>query len=214
MKSAFLAFSLLSALAVPAQNRIPSGTVLPLRLETGLNAAKIKPGKMIRADVMQDIPGTAIHRGARVFGEIVSVSPTRLELSFNTLVTNGTRIPLKTNLRALASPLEIEDAQIPEDAADRGLPSALEQTTRQVGGEQVYRGAELVVRGVTTVGKPTPYGVLGKLNSDPPCRADLAENDQPQALWLFSTDACGVYGMDNLTVEHSGRTDPVGIIVL
>lgn len=214
MKSLCLSFLLLLPLVATAQNNIPSGTVLPLRLDTGLNAGKIKPGKIIRADLMQDIPGTSIHRGARVLGDVVGVTPTRLELSFNTLVTNGTRIPLKTNLRALASPLEIDNAQIPENAGDRGLPSALEQTTRQIGGEQVYRGAELVARGVTTVGKPTPYGVLGKLNSNPPCLGDVAGNDRPQALWLFSTDACGIYGSDNLTVEHSGRADPAGIIVL
>lgn len=168
MKSVFLAFSLLLALVAPAQNSIPSGTILPLRLETGLKAAKVKPGKTIRADVMQDIPGTAIHRGARVFGEIVSVSPTRLELSFNMLVTNSARIPLKASLRALASPLEIDNAQMPENGGDRGLPSVMEQTTRQIGGEQVYRGGWLVARGDTKVGEPTAYGVLARPNSNPP----------------------------------------------
>lgn len=214
MKPLSLAFMLLLPLVATAQNNITPGTVLPLRLETGLNAGKIKPGKTIRADLMQDIPGTSIHRGAHVFGDIIAVTPTRLELSFNTLVTNGARIPIETNLRALASPLEIDNAQIPEDAGDRGLPSALEQTTRQVGGEQVYRGGWLVARGDIKVGEPTAYGVLARLNSNPPCHDGVAGNDRPQALWLFSTDACGIYGIDNLTLEHSGRTDPIGIIVL
>ena len=204
---------LLSLLLLPApllpQSTIPAGTVLPVRLSTGLNANKINAGKVIRTQVVQDIPGTTIRRGADVLGHVVSVAPTRLELRFDTLKTKQTTIPLTTNLRALASMLEVNEAQIPQETG-RGLPSFWELTTSQIGGEQVYRGAAIVARGITRVGEPTGYGVLAKLNSNPPCRGD----DTTQALWLFSTDACGVYGFNDLAIEHSGRTDPVGTIVL
>ena len=211
MKHTWLLFSfLLLQPALYAQTALPAGTVLPVRLSTGLNAKKITVGKVIRAQVMQDIPGTTIRMGAHVTGRVISVSPTRLELRFDTLVTKQTRILLTTNLRALASMLEVNEAQIPEDGSPRGLPSVLEYTTTQIGGEQVYRGAWIVARGITHVGEPTAYGALGKLNSNPPCRG----NDTAQALWLFSTDACGGYGFNDLTIEHFGRTDPVGTIVL
>jgi hypothetical protein len=214
MKYAWLLLTILLPLALPAQNAISVGTVLPLRLDTGLNANRIKSGKIIRAEVMQNIPGTAIHRGDHVLGHVISVNSTRLELRFDTLQTKHSRIPLTTNLRALASMLEVEEAQTPEEGADRALPAALDLTTRQIGGEQVYRAAGSVVRGITPVGEPTAYGVLARLNSNPPCRAAIADNNSPQALWVFSTDACGLYGFDNLVVAHSGRTDPVGTIVL
>lgn len=210
MKHTWLLFFLLTQPLLLAQNAIPADTVLPVRLTTGLNAGKIKAGKEIRTQVMQDIPGTTIRRGAHVLGHVVSVTPTRLELRFDTLVTKQTRIPLTTRLRALASMLEVDTTQIPQEGSARGLPSVLELTTTQVGGEQVYRGAWIVARGITHVGEPTAYGVLAKLNSNPPCRG----NDTPQALWVFSTDACGPYGFNDLTIEHSGRTDPVGTIVL
>lgn len=214
MKHAWLTFMLLLAPVLAAQTIIPDGTVLPLRLDTGLNAGKISAGKVIRAEVMQDIPGTRIHRGARVFGHVLSVSPTRMELSFDRLEHRGHRIPLTTNLRALASMLELDEAQIPEDAGAGASPSSLDTTTRQIGGEEVYRGGGTVARGSTPVGEPTAYGVLAPLSSNPPCRAAVDDNDNVQALWLFSTDACGVYGFHDLTVEHFGRTDPVGTIVL
>jgi hypothetical protein len=203
-------FILLLSPVLAAQITIPSGTVLPLRLDTGLNAGRITSGKVIRAEVMQDIPGTAIHRGAKVFGHVISVAPRRIELSFDTLEQKGQRISLKTNIRALASMLAVDEAQIPEDGADLALA---QDETRQIGGEDVYRGGGPVARVNKPVGEPTAYGVLARLNSNPPCSAAIADNHNVQALWLFSTDACGVYGFHDLTVEHFGRTDP-GIIVL
>jgi hypothetical protein len=71
-----------------------------------------------------------------------------------------------------------------------------------------------VTHGLDIVGQPTPYGALGRLDSNPPCRAAVAGNDKPQALWLFSTSACGLYGYDNLAIDHFGRTEPTGTIEL
>jgi hypothetical protein len=46
-----------------------------------------------------------------------------------------------------------------------------------------------------------------------PCRAAVAGNDRPQALWVFSHDACGVYGYE-MTIASAGRGDPKGTVVL
>lgn len=203
-----------------AQNAVPSGTLLPVSLDRGIKASTVHPGQEIRTRVMQDIPGTSIHRGARVLGHVVAANSSKngeatLEMRFDTIQEHGQRIPISSNLRALASFFEVEQALIPEDMSSRGLTPET-WTTQQIGGDQVYRGGGPVAVGVTTVGQPTPYGVLGSPIAQPgqECRGSVDDNTQPQAFWLFSTSACGVYGFPNIWIAHAGRTDPVGTIVL
>jgi len=169
---------------------------------------------------MQNIPGTPIKRRAQVVGHIVSLAPAtsghaRLEIAFDAIQSHGQTIPIKTNLRALASFLEVQEAEDPEEIASRGITPEV-ATTTQIGGEQVYRGGGPVTEGDTVVGKPTPWGILGLPRTQPgmPCRGAVDHNDQSQAFWLFSTDACGIYGFSSLKIEHAGRTDPAGTVVL
>ncbi|HTV04787.1 MAG TPA: hypothetical protein VME86_05420 [Acidobacteriaceae bacterium] len=196
-----------------AQTAIPPGTVLPLSLETTLQSGKTHPEKLIRARVMQNIPGTSVHRGAKVLGHVISISPDHIALRFDTLVDHGRSTPITTNLRTLASMMDIDLAQIPGGGADRALTPEQRSVTL-IGGEEDYRPDGPVTRGMAVVGQPTPYGVLAMLQTNPPCRANLSGNDQPQALWLFSSDACGLYGFSDLRVEHYGRTNPAGVIIL
>jgi hypothetical protein len=59
-------------------------------------------------------------------------------------------------------------------------------------------------------------GVLVHVAANPglKCRGEVDGNDQLQALWVFSFDACGLYNLPNLTLTHAGRTDPIGQITL
>ncbi|MGA8042461.1 MAG: hypothetical protein WCA37_06625, partial [Terracidiphilus sp.] len=207
-------------LAAVAQSALPAGTLLPVSLDTSLNSRKAHPGQPIQGTIMQNIPGTSIRRGAKVLGQVVQVTasqhgPARVEMRFDTLKTRQQRIPLQVNLRALASFLEVEEAEIPEESASRGITPDT-ATTRQIGGEQVYRGGGPVASGDTVVGHPVPYGVLVTPRAQPgmPCRGSVAGNRQPQALWLFSSDACGVYGYGELHIAEAGRDNPAGEIVL
>ncbi len=207
-------------LGITAQSAPPVGTILPVTLDRTLNVNKAYAGQEIRAEVMQNIPGTVIRRRDHVLGHVVKVTsskngPSTLEIRFDAVQVRDRRIPLRTNLRALASFIEVQDAQIPEEMASRGITPEV-ATTQQIGGDQVYRGGGPVTAGNMTVGEPTAYGVLARPRVQPglSCRGVIADNSLPQALWLFSTDACGVYGLSNIRIEHAGRTDPAGNIIL
>jgi len=206
-----------------AQTEIRAGTILPVALSSSLNSRKLKPGQVVKARVMQDVP-LAPHRkipeGAKVLGEVISVKTpsgsagAQISLRFDTLMLSGRRIPLITNLRAIASMMAVQGALLPESGPDRGTPENA-WTTDQIGGEVVYRGGGPVAHGSQFVGEPTDGGgVLVHVSAKPeaPCRGPVDGNDQLQALWVFSSDACGVYDFQNLTIVHAGRSHPIGEI--
>jgi hypothetical protein len=224
MKRIFWLSLIMLSMDLFAQNTIPAGTILPVALNSSLNSRKVKPGQVITARVMQDVPlspGSTIHAGAKVIGRVIDVKPAnggsgaQVSFRFDTLVASKRRIPIITNLRALASMMAVEAAQLPESGPDRGT-SQNAWTTDQIGGEVVYRGGGPVADGLRSVGEPTYGGVLVHVSAKPgsPCRGEIEGNDRLQALWVFSSDACGVYDFADLAIVHAGRTDPVGEITL
>ncbi len=205
-----------------AQGVIAEGTILPVRLNSELNSRKAKSGEFISARLMQEIhlsSGSTLHPGAKVVGRVTNVergkngNAAQVSIRFDALIVSGQRIPIITNVRAIASMMDIEEAQIPEFGPDRGTPENA-WTTDQIGGEVVYRGGGPVANGLHSVGQATANGVLVEVSAKPgtKCRAEVAGNHRPQALWLFSSDACGTYGFPDLTIAHAGRTTPVGQI--
>jgi hypothetical protein len=208
-----------------AQSTIPAGTILPVAVISSLNSRKVKLGQVIAARVMQDVllsPASTIHSGAKVMGHVIDVKPAnaasgaQMSIRFDTVIVSRQRIPIIANLRALASMMAVEAAQLPETGPDRGT-SENAWTTDQIGGEVVYRSGGLVANGLSSVGEPTTNGgVLVHVSGKPgtKCRGEIDGNDRLQALWVFSSDACGVYDFAGLEIVHAGRTNPVGLIIL
>jgi hypothetical protein len=176
---------------------------------------------------MQDIPvstGVGIKEGSKILGHIVEVTPAtvgapaRISLQFDKLVSSHQAISITTNLRAIAGFMRIIEAQTPtmgpgESDVYRWL------TTVQVGGDVVYGEGGPVTTGENAnqvVGNKVNGGVLGQVRAKEgtKCRGAIDGNDNPQALWVFSSDACGTYGLEHISIAHAGRTDPTGVIVL
>ncbi|MCU1297767.1 MAG: hypothetical protein JWO91_2045, partial [Acidobacteriaceae bacterium] len=155
MRTLFLVILWLCSTAIFAQDVIPFGTVLPVGLDSSLKSKKTKAGRTITATIMQDVPLGAkskIHAGTKVTGHVVDVIPAtkanggRISLQFDTIEIAKQKVPITTNLRALASMMEVHEAQLPLSGPDRGT-SEYSWTTVQIGGDVVYRGGGPVTHG-------------------------------------------------------------------
>jgi hypothetical protein len=215
---------LISAARFIAQDAIHSGTILPVQLHQSVKTDKAKLGQVISARLMQDVPlpaGGKIRAGAKVMGEVVAVKPAvkgdaaEISLRFDILKSGAQRIPIVTNLRALAGMMDVAEAQTPTSGPDRGT-SYYNWTTIQIGGEVNYHDRGAISNGSEIVGHSVADGVLvrltGRLGTN--CRGEIDRNEHLQALWLFSSDACGLYGFPDATIVHAGRSSPVGVITL
>jgi hypothetical protein len=208
----------------PAQKlQIPVGTILPVQLNRGISSRNARPGQIVTARIMQDVPLAnrgKIHEGTKVKGKIISVSANltqgaRIVFRFEVIESHHEEIPIVASLRAMASFMEVLFAQTPETTPGFGDPYVW-SVTHQVGGDVKYGvGGPVTDQFNNTVGKGTFDGVLVhvRARAETNCRGALDE-DRLQALWVFSSDACGVYGMDGVRIVHAGRTDPVGEIIL
>jgi hypothetical protein len=198
---------------------IPNGTILPIELSSTISLAKAPRGQIILARIAQDVPleNGVLRRGTKISGHVIAVTlgnPSRIAFTFDRIdYTKSDSMSVVTNLRALASTLEIDSASLPTTGPDRGTPSVWWNTV-QVGGEGLY-GSGPLTRGEQVVGHwVSGGGAVGQVEANGKCRGEVADNTREQALWLFSTDACGVYGYSDLVIEHAGRSTPAGEITM
>jgi hypothetical protein len=206
---------------------IPPGTILPVRLNPTISSANARPGQVVTGRIMQDVPlsaGMKIREGSEVIGRVLEVTPAnagagaRISLQFDKLVSSHQTIPITTNLRAIAGFMRVVEAQTPKFGAGEGEVFRW-LTTVQIGGDVVYGAGGPVTSGDAgnqIVGRAVNGGVLSQIRAreGTECRGAIDGNDARQALWVFSSDACGAYGFEHISVAHAGRTDPTGVIVL
>jgi len=206
---------------------IPPGTILPVRLNPTISSANSRPGQVITGRIMQDVPLPAemkIREGSEVIGHVVDVIPAtagagaRISLQFDKLVSSHQTISIATNLRAIAGFMRVIEAQTPRFGAGEGEVFRW-LTTVQIGGDVVYGAGGPVVAGDAgnqIVGSAVNGGVLSQVRAKKGtlCWGAIDGNDAPQALWVFSSDACGAYGLEHINIVHSGRTNPTAVIVL
>jgi hypothetical protein len=208
---------------VGTSGNIAPGTVLPVALDTALSLGKAKAGRLLTGHVAQDVPlpdGSKIRRGSAVQGHVTELAPasngSKVTIRFDRVRLNGNWVPIVTNLRAMAGFVTVQQAHVPIEAPGEGdvyswLP------TSQIGGDTVYGLHGPVMSGQNpskVIGESVPNGVLAKISANQNCRAEIDNNTRRQALWVFSGDACGIYGIEHLKIEHAGRTDPQGSIIL
>jgi hypothetical protein len=226
MKGLIGACLLFCATMVFGQEPIPRGTILPVELKSSLDSRSAKPGQVITGRIAQDIvlPERRIREGSKVIGHVVATTRAsenngegQITLRFDTLLSSKERIAITTNLRVLASPMAVWDAQLPLTGPDRGTSENAWNTVLVGNDEVAYRGGGPVAKGLEVVGEPTAGGgVLANVSAveHTKCGGARFGNDRLQALWVFSSDACGLYDMTGATLLHAGRSNPIGQFTL
>ncbi len=210
---------------VATAQTLPRGTVLPVELETTLDSRSAKAGTPVVATVMQDIPleGKRVMRaGSKLLGIITQVrrdsDQAAIGVRFDRLRVqrSNAQLAVDTRLRAVASPMAVTNAQITTTFGLGWNNPRADWTTVQIGGDVVYRGGGPVVNPYgEIVGHPIQGGVVGggilgygvlaevKNASDSACQG-LPVRTGPQALWLFSSAACGVYDFYGMQYQNLG----------
>lgn len=204
---------------------LPVGTILPIRLENTISVAEAKRGQAISAKIAQTVPlpnRENIPLKSDVSGSITSVeldsegSGVRVTMKFNQVDARKQTLKFTAYLRAIASYNAVRSAQIPLTGADGGTPNGWGNTL-QIGGDIRYGDGGMVrSRSKQKVGKGVFGGVLVRVQANPALGCDGAVNgdDRPQALWVFSSDACGAYDLRGVQVSHTGKGAPVGEFTL
>jgi hypothetical protein len=205
-----------------AQVAFPSGTIVAVQLNSSLNSRKVKPGQEITARVMQDVPlplDKRLRAGSKLVGKIESVrlanhgGGAEISIRFDQLRLAQQTVPITVKLRALASMMAVEDAQVPATGPDRGTPWAW-STRNLIGGDVAYGQGGPVERRNQKVGTTLANGVLTPVRANPTagCPAEPTDNTEPQAFWVFSSDACGVYGFDGVQIANPGSEPGAAVI--
>ena len=211
--------------AVQNTSSIPDGTILPVRLENGISIKDAQRGQPIEAKIMQDVPLAShekIPAKSTVKGSIVSVekdedaSGVVVTLKFNQLETRKEALTFSAYLRAIASSKAVHAAQMPWTGADAGTPNGWADTV-QIGGDRRFGdGGAVRNPAKQKVGKGVIGGVLVHVKANPSlgCSGPVNGDDHLQALWVFSSDACGVYDLKGTKIVHTGKAAPLGEIAL
>ena len=204
--------------------QIPAGTLLPAMLDGTFDSDKSKPGEAISAKLRQDVPlpgGGKIKRESKILGHVVAVSPAsdgnpyQITVQVEQIEVNKRAVPISVGLRAFASMELVAQSRQPANANGGNGTSVWDLNLSQIGGQIAYNGQKVVKWKGQVVGRiPQPGAVLGVPMANPEfgC-AGPGTNTSEQAFWVFSTNACGIYGDSDMTlVSGIGGTSPGQIV--
>jgi len=210
--------------AIGEKLKIPVGTVLPVSLEHALSSKDQGKDEAIEGRIMQDVPlpnGDTIPAGSKVRGSITDIASASqgmasITFRFISIQTRDTTIPIYVGLRAMAPYLDVQRAKTPYQES-AGSPGGW-ATTLQIGGDVRFGDGGKVTNGRhRVVGKATRNdGVLARLEDFPgsPCEGWPDVTHGPQAVWVFSVSACGIFDMKGVRIARAGNKAPIGDITL
>ena len=193
-------------------------------LDNTFDSDKSKPGEEITAKLRQDVPlpdGGKIKRESKLVGHVVAVTPAsadkpyEITVEFNRIAVNKRPVRISVGLRAYATMELVAQSRQPANANSGNGTSIWDLNMSQVGGQIAYNGQKVVKWKDQVVGRiPQPGAVLAVPMANPQfgC-AGPGANKSDQAFWVFSTNACGIYGNEDMTLASGmGGTSPGRIV--
>ena len=202
---------------------LPVGTLLPVMLGSSLDSNKSKPGEKISAKLKQDVPlpdGGTVKAGMEIVGHIVAVkrgaagANAQVVFVFDHVRLDGQDRSITTSLRALASMMAVFQARQPMNSVAMDSSSTWDYNTRQVGGDVVYGRKDVRSGDGVVAMTPEPGWVVGIPLGNPTEGCPTPENKNLQAFWIFSTNACGVYGEEGMQISRQPADTKDGQITL
>ena len=181
----------------------PPGATLPVIVIHTVNSRNLTVGQPIAARFSQPVPVSA-HRylpaKVEIAGNVIRIGASSIGILFTQLRWRGQTVPVHVRLVAAASSDDVFQSTLPVGGTDRGTASRADWTTRQVGGDEVYRSAG--------------YGVVCNQFSEPVGHADLngvyqnpaAKDGLPRAMGPFSTTATGLHGLPDFSIVSPGTS--------
>jgi hypothetical protein len=213
-----------AALAIPTLAQpIPASTAIPIVLTKTVAAGRAHPGDSISATTLQAVllPGARVlPAGTPLTGHIVTATsfhfdatpyaaqqPSTLSIHFDAIDEHGSTIPVSLSLRAIAGPVASHEAQIPHLLDETDWSS-----TRDLIGGETTSPLDKTIQAPdgTIVGYNRTQGLFAHLLAAvSPADANLIcdATSTEQSLGLFSADACGVYGLNTVSLANNGVND-------
>ncbi len=190
------------------------GTTLPVVLHEALYSGKTAVGTRVLATTTQRVPIGAhryLRRGAELIGTVTesvggegSGQAGTLSLRFTALRYRGQTVPVAVDAIAIANFTDVDDTWLPADGGtDRGNASPASWTTRQVGGDEVFRSGwegPVCDGHLKKVGFADVHGVYSLPVASAGETAGFAH-----ALGVFSASASGLYGFDEGVALRSSQ---------
>jgi hypothetical protein len=177
------------------------GTTLPVALTKSVKPMHPVVGQPISARFIQRVPLSPVSYlppNVEVVGRVVSSNSSSISILFTQLRWKDETVPIHLQLVSAASAYDVFWASMPLGATDRSTSSPADWTTRQIGGDEVYRAAGSG-KVYDQYSQPVGYADLNGVYQSPSSAGEPA-----RAMGPFSTTATGLYGLEGFSIVSPG----------
>jgi len=200
---------------------IPSATAIPVIFTHTIVAGVAKPNEIVTARTNQVVflpNGQVLPKGATVSGHVVESTafvfdstpyaaqkPSVLSIHFDKVVVSGSTIPVSLSVRAISGPVQAREAETVHYVGDYDSVG----TRTLIGGSSFspLENAVLSPKG-DVVGYVREQGVFARLIAGDELQKSspfhCSGTNTEQSVDLFSADACGVYGLEAVSMPDNG----------